>query len=101
MTLAKKRPKQRSDAFDDLPVVDIEPKLREQIRIFEMRYEMSTAEMREVVRKDPMRETAEICDWLMADSILKDFAAIERSTAGSDTTDTSQSIEPPSNGTPS
>ena len=88
--------------LEDIPVVPrskLRAKLRRRIRTCERRYEMSTEKMREVVRKDPLRETLEICDWLMADSLLKDLAEMERSTVGSPSTDTSRSTEAPSSDT--
>ena len=60
--------------LEDIPVVPtskLRAKLRRRISTCERRYEMSTEKMREVVRKDPLRETLEICDWLMADLVAK------------------------------
>ena len=102
MTQVKKR--KRPTKVSDIPVVPaskMRAKLRRRIKLFERRYEMSTEKMREVVRKDPLRETWEICQWLMDDALLKDLAEMEKSTAGSPSTDTSQPTSAPSNGTPS
>ena len=100
MTQVKKR--KRPTTLEDIPVVPtskLRAKLRRRIRTCERRYEMSTEKMREVVKKDPLRETWEICQWLMDDALLKDLAEMEKSTAGSPSTDTSRSTEAPSSDT--
>ncbi len=101
MTQVKKRKKPTT--VEDIPVVPVSKlraKLRRRIRTCERRYEMSTDKMREVVRKDPLRETLEICDWLMADNLLKHLDEAKRMD-GSSSTDTSQPTSAHSNGTPS
>ena len=101
MTQVKKRKKPTTPA--DIPVVPaskVRAQLRRRIRRYEQRYEMSTEKMREVVRKDPMRETNEICKWLMDAALLK-YLNGEESMDGSPSTDRSQPTSAPSNGTPS
>jgi len=101
MTQVKKRKKPTT--VEDIPVVPVSKlraKLRRRIRRYEQRYEMSTERMREVVREDPMRETWEICKWLMDDNLLK-YLNGEESMDGSPSTDISQPTSAPSNGTPS
>ena len=101
MTQVKKRKK--PTRVEDIPVIPaskMRAKLRRRIRTYERRYEMSTEKMREVVRKDPLRETLEICDWLMDDALLKHLDG-EKSTAGSPSTDTSPPTSAHSNGTDS
>lgn len=44
--------------------------LSENIREYEQRYEVSTAEMRRMVASGQMQETAAICSWLMVAEIL-------------------------------
>ena len=99
MTQVKKRKKPTT--LEDIPVVPVSKlraKLRRRIKTYERRYEMSTKRMREVVREDPLRETNEICKWLMDAALLEDLEE-ERSTAGSPPTDMSPSTGAPSNGT--
>ena len=99
MTQLKKR--MRPTKLEDIPVVPVSKlraKLRRRIKTYERRYEMSTEKMRAVVRKDPLRETNEICKWLMDAALLEDLEE-ERSTAGSPPTDISPFTGPPSNGT--
>ena len=101
MTQLKKR--RRPTKVSDIPVVPaskMRAKLRRRIKVYERRYEMSTETMREVVRNDPLRETWEICQWLLDDALLKDLVE-EKSTVGSLSTDTSQPTSAHSNGTPS
>ena len=99
MTQVKKRKKPTT--VEDIPVVPVSKlraQLRRRIRTCERRYEMSTDKMREVVRKDPMRETNEICKWLMDAALLDDIVE-EGSTAGSAPTDMPPPTGAPSNGT--
>lgn len=99
MTQVKKR--KTPTNIDDIPVIPagkLRAKLRRRIRTYERRYEMSTDDMRAVVRKDPLRETWEICQWLMDDNLLKHLDEA-RSTAGSPSTDTSQPTKAHLNGT--
>ena len=85
MTQVKKR--KRPTKVSDIPVVPaskMRAKLRRRIKLFERRYEMSTEKMREVVRKDPLRETngdLQVADGRTA--LLEDLAEMEKSTAGS------------------
>lgn len=99
MTQVKKR--KTPTRLEDIPVVPVgrlRGQLRRNIRRYEQRYEMSTERMREVLRKDPTRETNELCKWLMDAALLEDLDG-EKSTAGSPSTDTSLSTEAHSNGT--
>ena len=101
MTQVKKR--KRPTKLSDIPVVPaskMRAKLRRRIKLFERRYEMSTEKMREVVRKDPLRETWEICQWLMDDALLK-YLGEGKSMGGSPSTDISQPTSAHSNGTDS
>lgn len=99
MTQVKKRKKPTK--VDEIPVIPagrLRGQLRRRVRRYEQRYEMSTDRMREVVRKDPTRETWEICQWLMDAALLEEVVG-ERSTAGLPPTDTLPPTRGPSNGT--
>ena len=100
MTQVKKRKKPtRVDEIPVIPAGRLRGQLRRRVRRYEQRYEMSTDRMREVVRKDPTRETWEICQWLMDDNLLK-YLTGEEGMDGSPSTDTSQPTSAHSNGTP-
>jgi len=99
MTQVKKqKPPVTLEDIPEIPVSKLRAKLRRRIRLYERRYEMSTDKMRDVVRKDPLRETNEICKWLMDAALLEDIVE-EGSTAGSALTDMSPPTGAPSNGT--
>ena len=91
MTQVRKR--RKPTKVEEIPVIPagrLRGQLRRRIRRFEQRYEMSTDRMREVVRKEPTRETWEICQWLMDDNLLKHLTG-EDGMDGSPSTDTSRS----------
>ena len=99
MTQVKKRKAPLTlEDIPEIPVGRLRGQLRRNIRRYEQRYEMSTEKMREVVRKDPTRETNELCKWLMDAALLEDLVE-EKSMDGSPSTDTSPSTEAHSNGT--
>jgi hypothetical protein len=66
---------------------------RRRVRTYELRYEMSTDRMREVVERDPSRETAEVAKWLTEASILELLERRAKSTAGSASTRISKSTK--------
>ena len=73
------------------------------IAAYELRYEVSTSQMREMVRSGTYRETAEIAKWLQDANIVEHLNGLvgEKSTAGSESTVTRRSTKAHSNGTPS
>ena len=73
------------------------------IAAYELRYEVSTSQMREMVRSGAYRETAEIAKWLQDANIVEHLSGLvgEKSTAGSGSTVTRPSTKAHSNGTPS
>lgn len=76
--------------------------LQRRIKKYELRYEVSTEGMREMLRRGEARETAEISKWLTdagALAFIKSRLAEARSTDGSDSTDIKPSTSNHSNGT--
>jgi len=63
---------------------------RRRIRVYELRYEMSTEKMREVVERDPSRETAEVAKWLTEAAILERLEALARRAKSMDGSDSSR-----------
>ena len=61
-----------------IPVVKVPPghmeaELKERIRVFERRYEMSSEKMCQAYSLGVVRETAEIIEWLQAYHVLQRF----------------------------
>ena len=73
------------------------------VAAYELRYEVSTSQMREMVRSGTHRETAEIAKWLQDANIVEHLNDLvgEKNTAGSESTATRASTRAHSNGTPS
>ena len=98
-----KRPK-KPTKVSDIPVTPAgvwRARLQRQIRRYEQRYEMSTQAMWQILDDDPMRETYDICKWMMARAMLNHFDEPANGTAGSPSTDTSPATKALSNGIPS
>jgi sirohydrochlorin ferrochelatase len=49
-----------------LAAVALERRLSEQVRAFEARYELGSADLEQAVRSGVIRETAEVADWVIA-----------------------------------
>ena len=73
-----------------VPVSRMKAQRRRRIRRYELRYEISTAQMLEEVQAGQMRETAEILRWMFDYRVLERLEAKTR-TGGNGSTATAQS----------
>ena len=63
-----------------VPTGHMGAELAERIQLFERRYEMASAKMRQAFSLGLVRETAEIIEWLQAYHVLQRFQAGTRTT---------------------
>jgi hypothetical protein len=66
-------------------------RLERRVRLMERRYEMPSEEALAAVRAGTMRETLEVCNWLIFYRVLQDLRAAAGRATGSDTTTTESS----------
>lgn len=97
MTTTKAKPIRNRDARQYVRAAS------RRIAAYELRYEVSTSQMREMVRSGAHRETAEIAKWLQDANIVEHLNDLvgEKNTAGSGSTATKPSTRARSNGTAS
>ena len=70
MRAVQTKPPDTSPAELRLAAVSLERRLSAQVRTFEERYELKSADLEQALRAGVIRETAEIADWVIAHKAL-------------------------------
>ena len=70
MRAVQTRPPDTSPAELRLAAVSLERRLSVQVRTYEERYELGSADLEQALRSGEIRETAEIADWVIAHRTL-------------------------------
>lgn len=66
MKALQTKPPDASSAELRLAAVSLERRLSHQVRAYEARYELESADLEQALRAGVIRETAEIADWVIA-----------------------------------
>ena len=74
MRAVQAQPPDASPAELRLAAISLERRLSLKVRAFELRYELQSADLQEALRAGPIRETAEIAEWVVAHRTLMGLA---------------------------